>query len=187
MPSAFSRGRYKSGMNIVDASFRLEAGATRTLMVCPRLTRADGSGLPFSSNVMIRSGKAPTRSPSTSASMYSLTKSRVVPLGPVRPILSVLIVGSFVLNASTLEEFGLALFLGLLSGAYSSIFIATPLLALLKEREPRYRDLRRQIAERGHGSVVEQEKVSVSSDPVMESVVGLGPGGTPRPRKPGKR
>ncbi len=103
------------------------------------------------------------------------------------PILSVLIVGSFVLNASTLEEFGLALFLGLLSGAYSSIFIATPLLALLKEREPRYRDLRRQIAERGHGSVVEQEKVSVSSDPVMESVVGLGPGGTPRPRKPGKR
>ena len=54
------------------------------------------------------------------------------------PILSVLIVGSFVLNASTLEEFGLALFLGLLSGAYSSIFIATPLLTVFKERESRY-------------------------------------------------
>lgn len=103
------------------------------------------------------------------------------------PILSVLIVGSFVLNASTLEEFGLALFLGLLSGAYSSIFIATPLLALLKEREPRYRDLRRQIEERGHGSVAETEKATVSSDPVMESIVGLGPGGAPRPRKPGRR
>ncbi len=103
------------------------------------------------------------------------------------PILSVLIVGSFVLNASTLEEFGLALFLGLLSGAYSSIFIATPLLALLKEREPRYRDLRRQIEERGHGSVPEAEKASVSSDPVMDSIVGLGPGGAPRPRKPGRR
>jgi preprotein translocase subunit SecF len=92
-----------------------------------------------------------------------------------------------VLNASTLEEFGLALFLGLLSGAYSSIFIATPLLALLKEREPLYRDLRRQIEERGHGSVAEKEKPSLSSDPVMDSVVGLGPGGAPRPRKQGRR
>ena len=55
----------------------------------------------------------------------------------------VLVLGSFVLGATTLEEFGLALFLGLLSGAYSSIFIATPLLAMLKEREPRYRELRR--------------------------------------------
>ena len=71
---------------------------------------------------------------------------------------------------------------GLVSGTQPST-----IMGLLKEREPRYRDLRRQIAERGHGSVVEQEKVSVSSDPVMESVVGLGPGGTPRPRKPGKR
>lgn len=104
------------------------------------------------------------------------------------PILSVLIVGAFVLGASTLEEFGVALFLGLLSGAYSSIFIATPLLALLKEREPRYRELRRQIEERGHGSVPEAEKKAApTSDPVMESIVGLGPGGAPRPRKQGRR
>jgi preprotein translocase subunit SecF len=65
------------------------------------------------------------------------------------PILSVLIIGSFVLGAKTLEEFGLALFLGLLSGAYSSIFIATPMLALLKEREPRYRELRERIESGG--------------------------------------
>ena len=98
-----------------------------------------------------------------------------------------LVVGAFVLGASTLEEFGVALFLGLLSGAYSSIFIATPMLALLKEREPRYRDLRRQIEERGHGTVVEPDKPKATADPVMESVVGFGPGGTPRPRKPGRR
>jgi len=65
------------------------------------------------------------------------------------PIASVLVLGSFVLGATTLEEFGLALFLGLLSGAYSSIFIATPLLAILKEREPRYRELRERLAARG--------------------------------------
>ncbi len=65
------------------------------------------------------------------------------------PILSVLVIGSFVLGASTLEEFGLALFIGQLSGAYSSLTIASPALAMLKEREPRYRALRRRLAERG--------------------------------------
>jgi len=107
------------------------------------------------------------------------------------PILSVLIVGAFVLGASTLEEFGLALFLGLLSGAYSSIFIATPMLALLKEREPRYRKLRQQIEERGHGSVEEKTGDADGSkadyDPVMASVTGALPGGTPRPRKQGRK
>jgi preprotein translocase subunit SecF len=111
------------------------------------------------------------------------------------PILSVLIIGSVVLGASTLEEFGLALFLGLLSGAYSSIFIATPLLAILKEREPQYRQLRAQIAERGHGSVPLQADVvrtEAELDPVMASVKAgptapRPPSGPPRPRKQGKK
>jgi preprotein translocase subunit SecF len=64
------------------------------------------------------------------------------------PIISVLIVGSVILGATTLQEFGLALFLGQLSGAYSSIFIASPVLALLKEREPRYQALRKRLEER---------------------------------------
>jgi preprotein translocase subunit SecF len=62
------------------------------------------------------------------------------------PILSLLVVGSLVLGASTLEEFALALFVGLASGAYSSIFIASPTLALLKEREPRFRQMRERAA-----------------------------------------
>ena len=41
-----------------------------------------------------------------------------------------------------LRDFALALFVGLTVGAYSSIFVATPVLAWLKEREPRYRALR---------------------------------------------
>jgi preprotein translocase subunit SecF len=64
------------------------------------------------------------------------------------PIISVLVVGSLILGATTLQEFGLALFLGQLSGAYSSIFIASPVLALLKEREPRYVALRKRLEER---------------------------------------
>ncbi len=65
------------------------------------------------------------------------------------PIFSVLFVGSFLLGATTLKDFGLALLIGLLTGAYSSIFIASPLLAILKEREPRYKAIRERLALRG--------------------------------------
>lgn len=64
------------------------------------------------------------------------------------PILSVLLVGSLVLGQASLQEFGMALFLGQLTGAYSSIFIAAPILAQLKEREPRYQAVRQRITER---------------------------------------
>jgi hypothetical protein len=74
-------------MNIVEARMRLDAGATRTLIVCPGCTLADGRGTPFSSKVMIRSGKAPTRSPSCSATMYSLTNNKVVAAASVRTTL----------------------------------------------------------------------------------------------------
>ena len=58
------------------------------------------------------------------------------------PVASLLVVGSALLGAITLRDFALALFVGLLVGAYSSIFVATPILAWIKEREPRYRSLR---------------------------------------------
>jgi preprotein translocase subunit SecF len=64
------------------------------------------------------------------------------------PILSILVVGSLILGASALQDFGLALFIGLLTGAYSSIFIASPVLAMLKEREPRYSQIRQRLATR---------------------------------------
>ena len=64
----------------------------------------------------------------------------------VMPVFCILVVGSWILGASALNDFGLALFIGLVSGAYSSIFIASPVLALLKEREPRYVEIRRRLA-----------------------------------------
>ena len=68
------------------------------------------------------------------------------------PILSVLLVGSLVLGQASLQEFGMALFLGQLTGAYSSIFIAAPVLARLKEREPRYKAMHQRISERRDAS-----------------------------------
>jgi preprotein translocase subunit SecF len=70
--------------------------------------------------------------------MRSLNTSFVA----VLPVASLVIVGSGVFGATALKDFALALFVGLATGAYSSIFVATPILAWLKEREPRYRAVR---------------------------------------------
>ncbi len=62
------------------------------------------------------------------------------------PVASLLFVGTYVFGGLALRDFALALFVGLLTGAYSSIFVATPILAWLKEREPKYRSLRERAA-----------------------------------------
>jgi len=54
------------------------------------------------------------------------------------PVGSLLFVGSFAFGAETLREFALALFIGIALGTYSSIFVAAPLLAIWKEREPEW-------------------------------------------------
>jgi preprotein translocase subunit SecF len=71
--------------------------------------------------------------------MRSVNTSLVVLL----PILSLLLFGG-----STLKDFAFAMFVGVLTGAYSSIFVAAPVLTLLKEREPRYRQLQERTAAR---------------------------------------
>jgi preprotein translocase subunit SecF len=79
----------------------------------------------------------------------TLARSINTSLVAILPILAVLVLGAQLLGAVTLEYFGLALLIGLTSGAYSSIFIASPLLAMLKEREPRYRQIRDRLESRG--------------------------------------
>jgi preprotein translocase subunit SecF len=54
----------------------------------------------------------------------------------VLPVAALLFAGAFVLGSGPLEDLGLALFVGMIAGAYSSIFIASPLLTQLREREP---------------------------------------------------
>ncbi len=54
----------------------------------------------------------------------------------VLPVGSMLLVGGFLLGGGALRGFALALFIGLILGTYSSIFVAAPVLAWLKEREP---------------------------------------------------
>ncbi len=64
------------------------------------------------------------------------------------PVAAILFVGGGLLGAGELKDLALVLFVGMLSGTYSSIFIATPVLADLKEREPQYQALAKRVSVR---------------------------------------
>jgi preprotein translocase subunit SecF len=64
------------------------------------------------------------------------------------PVAGLLFVGAGLLGVGTLKDLALVLFVGLAAGAYSSIFLATPIAADLKEREPEQVALRRRVAAR---------------------------------------
>ncbi|MDH3499817.1 MAG: protein translocase subunit SecF [Acidimicrobiia bacterium] len=67
-----------------------------------------------------------------------LMRSINTSLTSLLPVGSLLFVGSVLLGAGTLREFALALFVGIGAGTYSSLYIASPLLALWKEREEQW-------------------------------------------------
>ena len=77
-----------------------------------------------------------------------LTRSLATSLCTLLPVLALMLFGG-----ETLQDFAFALLVGIASGAYSSIFIASPVLAEWKEREPVYRRRRKMVMEE-HGGLV---------------------------------
>lgn len=77
-----------------------------------------------------------------------LARSLYTSLTSLLPVGSILFVGSFILGAPTLREFALALFVGIAAGTYSSVFVASPLLAAWKEKEDMWQDRAERIARR---------------------------------------
>jgi preprotein translocase subunit SecF len=65
----------------------------------------------------------------------------------VLPVGSILFIGSVLLGAGTLRDIALALFIGMLAGTYSSIFIAAPLYVHLRENEPENKKQGRRVRE----------------------------------------
>jgi preprotein translocase subunit SecF len=64
------------------------------------------------------------------------------------PVIGLIVIGAGFLGAGSLDDLSVALLIGLASGAYSSIFIATPLLCDFKEREPTYQQLAKRVSAR---------------------------------------
>ena len=95
------------------------------------------------------------------------------------PVLSLLVIGSFFLGAVTLNQFTIALAIGLVVGTYSSIMVAAPAVVWLKEREPRYRQLRERL-----GPVTSVVSPVVSGDAPVASAGGSAPAPAPAPGRP---
>ncbi|MEV4440779.1 protein translocase subunit SecF, partial [Streptomyces sp. NPDC049577] len=85
------------------------------------------------------------------------------------PVAGLLFIGGGFLGAGMLNDISLALFVGLAAGAYSSIFIATPLVAEFKERDPRMKALTKRVPARRAGSEAQGE----SGDDAVPSAEGV--------------
>ncbi len=84
----------------------------------------------------------------------TIRRSLATTFSTLLPVTSLLLFGG-----DTLKDFAFALLVGIGSGAYSSIFVAAPLLTLIKEREPEYRRRRAStVVEKGVGGVVPDEE-----------------------------
>jgi preprotein translocase subunit SecF len=125
------------------------------------------------------------------------------------PIVSILFVGSWLLGATTLQEFGIALAIGLGVGAYSSLFVAIPVLTWLKEREPAMAEVSRRLGGNRSVAVASADVAAMSgrarsaAKVPAETAAATTPGRSaasapaprttpalshpPRPRKKGKR
>jgi SecD/SecF fusion protein len=79
------------------------------------------------------------------------------------PIASLLFFGG-----DTLKDFAFALLVGITSGAYSTIFIATPLLVILKEREPEYAKRKEAGLREKLELTAEELPEEVAAEPVAE-------------------
>lgn len=78
----------------------------------------------------------------------SVVRSINTSLSTLLPITAILVVGAGIFSAGTLIDLALALFIGVLAGTYSSIFIAPCVLAQLKARQPEIVALNRRIMAR---------------------------------------
>jgi len=93
----------------------------------------------------------------------------------VLPVVALLFAGAVILGEGPLKDLALALFVGMVSGAYSSIFIATPLLAQMKEREPDMKKLAARVhARRAKESQKERVVETPASVPTTQAAADVG-------------
>jgi preprotein translocase subunit SecF len=101
------------------------------------------------------------------------------------PVGSILFVGAGLLGAGTLKDLSLALFIGMIVGAYSSIFIAPPVLAQLREKEPAMIALAKRVNARGGVAVA--AATTAASIQTVDSSVGQRRGPRNQPKRKGRK
>tara|TARA_Y100001970_G_scaffold281571_1_gene392596 strand:+ start:422 stop:1477 length:1056 start_codon:yes stop_codon:yes gene_type:complete len=98
----------------------------------------------------------------------------------VLPVVSLLVVGSLFMGATSLQEFAVALLIGLLVGSYSSVFVAMPTVAKLKQKEPHWAEQDRSAEVLSASNSIENAAVTLAAERYDRS-------SPPRPRKKGRK
>jgi preprotein translocase subunit SecF len=108
------------------------------------------------------------------------------------PVAGLLFVGAGLLGVGTIKDLALILFVGLASGAYSSLFLATPIVVDLTERAPQYQALAKRVASKRSSEAKRQaEERELAAAGIASSQTPRragGPAPAPRPgARPGAR
>ncbi len=129
----------------------------------------------------------------------TLARSINTSLIALLPVAGLLFVGAGLLGVGTIKDLALVLFVGLATGAYSSLFLATPIACDLKERQPQYVALAKRVAARRASATAKAEASARSggtgrtgtATAVLEPAAGPteGPDAPPpgEPPRPGAR
>ncbi|MCH5673405.1 protein translocase subunit SecF [Streptomyces gilvus] len=107
------------------------------------------------------------------------------------PVAGLLFIGGGFLGAGTLNDISLSLFVGLAAGAYSSIFIATPLVADLKEAEPQMKALKKRVLAKRAQAAADEELAEArggvgAEEPEDATPAVVGPRNQPASRNRGR-
>ncbi len=92
----------------------------------------------------------------------TLARSINTSLIALLPVAGLLFVGAGLLGVGTIKDLALVLFVGLATGAYSSLFLATPIACDLKERQPQYQALAKRVAARRASAAAKAEATARS-------------------------
>ena len=103
------------------------------------------------------SGKSTYSTAANLAVNQTIVRSANTSIIALLPVGAILFVGAGLLGAGTLKDLSLALFIGLIVGTYSSIFIAPPFLAAWREKEPAMIALAKRVAARGGSAPASSE------------------------------
>ncbi|MGI8881470.1 MAG: protein translocase subunit SecF [Jatrophihabitans sp.] len=138
---------------------------TRDLTAGSRMTYSDGANMAVNQTLMR----------SINTSLISLL-----------PVAGLLFVGAGLLGVGTIEDLALILFVGLAVGAYSSLFLATPIVCTLTERQPAYKALQRRVAAKR--AAEEARQAAIDADPELAAALARERRGAPAPApRPGAR
>ena len=111
----------------------------------------------------------------------TIVRSANTSIVAILPVAAILFVGAGLLGAGTLKDLSLALFIGLLVGTYSSLFIAPAFLAQLREKEPAMQALAKRVEARGSSATAN------AATPIASTAVVNGRGPRNQPKRKGRK